>query len=393
MSNENGDTGDGAGAQSESDGKGETRDGPWATGTQDGDAAPGQSADGAKPKPRKAKASPWLPPEGAEAPPKSGARPGSFDAMLRKGAFSAQLPSLPGGQSTWGLIAAGVLGFWLVLTSVHKLEPAEEGVVTRFGSFSRIIGPGVSLTMPAPFEQVHKRSVRSITTFDFPDSAGENLILTGDQNIINLAYSVRWSIKQPELFEFQSDDPEGTIRDAAESAMRATIANFTLAQALGPGRNDIEMQMQRQLQAILDHYQIGVRVEGVAVRDSNAPAAVADAFNKVNEAQQESAQLITEAQSYAVRVRQQAEGEAAVFNSIYTQYRAAPEVTRRRLYYETMEQVLQHSDKTVVPGGSVTTYLPLPELRRRGATPPAAASAGAGTAATPAAPANAGAGR
>jgi modulator of FtsH protease HflK len=312
--------------------------------------------------------SPWLPPRGpggvnnGGGPRRGG---GGFDDLLKRGPFGPGMPQLPGNRNLWtlGLVAIGVL--WVAFTSVHQLSSREEGVVTRLGSYSRTVGPGISVTLPAPFEVMEKVESRQIQTENIPDGGSQNLVLTGDSNIINLTYSVRWTIKDPEAYLFQLDDPRATIRDAAESAMRATIANFPLETAITSGKSAIEEQVAQRLQRILDSYRSGVRIEGVAVRDASAPTEVAEAFNRVNVARQQSETYTNEARAYAEQVVRNAQGEAAAFDALYEQYRLSPDVTRRRIYYETMEQVLQRADKTVVDSNGVVPYMALPNVQRR----------------------------
>jgi modulator of FtsH protease HflK len=265
---------------------------------------------------------------------------------------------------------------WVVSTSFHMLEPHEEGVVSTFGRYSHTVGSGVSMTLPYPIQTMEKVPSRRAQTENIPDGTGQNLVLTADANIINVTYSVRWVVSDPELFLFQLDDPRQTIRDAAESAMRATIANFRLDIAITSGKADIEEQVRQRLQRILNSYRVGVRIEGVAVREAEAPTEVAEAFERVNVARQRSQTYINEANTYAAQTRTTAEGEAQAFNALYEQYRQSPQVTRQRMYYETMERVLRRAEKTVVDPRGVTTVLPLPEARRTVPPPPAGSANG-----------------
>ena len=338
--------------------------GPWGDDDQSGGDS---SSSGGRGK----KGSPWLPGGGnSDGSGKGPARPG-FDEILRRGPFGPNMPQIPGGRKAWLWGALGVVGLLLVTTSVHILEPQEDGVITRLGSYSRTVGPGINLTLPFPFETLIKVPSRTVRTEDIPSGQAQNLVLTGDANIINLAYTVRWKVGRPDLYVFQVEGPEETIRAAAESAMRATVANFTLAQTIGTGRTDIELQVQRRLQTILNRYQMGVLIDGVSIRESAPPADVQAAFDSVNVAQQDAESFLNEARAYASSVTSSAEGAAAEFDRIYEQYRQAPEVTRRRIYYETMEQVLTPSEKTIINSNSVVPYLPLPGVQRR--TPPTAA--------------------
>jgi membrane protease subunit HflK len=200
-------------------------------------------------------------------------------------------------------------------------------------------------------------------------------MLTGDQNIVDLAYSVRWDIRSAVDYKFQIARPEDTVRATAESAMRAVVATTTLNQAIGQGRAAIEGQVQAAIQQILDQYHSGIRIQGVAIQKAAAPQAVDEDFKQVTAAQQEAQANKNNANAYAQQVLAAAQGEAAEFDKIYEQYKAAPEVTRRRIYYETMEQILSRTNKTIVEAPGVTPYLPLPAMRGGGSTPAAEAPA------------------
>ncbi|GLR47179.1 protease modulator HflK [Sphingomonas astaxanthinifaciens DSM 22298] len=257
---------------------------------------------------------------------------------------------------------------WILLSTFHRIAPEERGVVTQFGRYSRTLGPGVGLTLPSPIERVQKVDVENIRNIDLGSVGGETLMLTGDQNIIDIAYSVRWNVRDPELYLFELQNPEQTIQQVAESAMRAALSATTLNEAIGEGRGDIEARVQENMQRILDTYRSGVAIQGVAIKQADPPAAVNDAFKAVSAAQQAAQSDINQARAYALQLRQLSQGEATAFDKVYEQYRLAPEVTRRRMYYETMERVLQNVDKTIVEAPGVTPYLPLQQSR-----PPAAA--------------------
>jgi modulator of FtsH protease HflK len=295
--------------------------------------------------------------------------------LLRKGPFGPKLPQVSGGANWVGLGLGALALLWLATTSFHVLESHEEGVVSTLGSYSRTVGPGFNITLPFPIQTMTKVPARRAQTENIPEGNAQNFVLTGDANIINLTYSVRWTIKDPEQYLYQLDDPRATIRDAAESAMRATIANFQLETAITSGKSDIEDQVKTRLQAILDGYRSGIRIEGVAVRDAVAPTEVAAAFERVNVARQRSQTYINQARAYRAEIVQRAEGEAQAFDALYEQYRQSPGVTRRRIYYETMERVLRRAEKTVVDSRGVTSVLPLPEARRTAPPPPPAAAA------------------
>jgi modulator of FtsH protease HflK len=337
--------------------------GPWG-GRGGGSGGSGGGGDGGGKGPR----NPWSqPPEGDR--PRGSKGPSALDELLKRA--KAGGGNFGGGQQNYakwigyGLAALAVL--WLVLTSFHQINPAERGVVTRLGKYSHTLNPGVSFTLPAPIDTVRVIDVQNIRTIEIPSGSGERLVLTGDQNLINLQYTVRWTIRDPELFFFQAIDPEATIRGVAESTMRAAVANMTLNDAIGSGRNALEAEVSQRMQAVLDVYRLGVRMQGIAIKQTDPPASTVDAFKEVTAAQQRAQTSVNQARTYAQQIVQKATGDAGAFDRVYVQYKAAPEVTRRRMYYETMERVLAKTDKTIVEAPGVTPYLPLRELQR--ATP------------------------
>ncbi len=262
----------------------------------------------------------------------------------------------------WAVIAVAVL--WLLFTTMHSISGQERGVVTRFGRYSHTLSPGVGLTLPSPIDRVQKINVEDIREVNLGSAAEETLMLTGDQNLIDIAYQVRWNIRDPEQYLYELAQPEDTIRQVAESAMRQIISQVTLQDAMGAARGDIEARVQEEMQQTLDSYHSGVVIQGVAVRQADPPALVNDAFKEVTAAQQKAQTEVNNATAYALQLRQIAQGEATAFDKVYEQYKLAPEVTRRRMYYETMERVLRNVDKTVVETPGVTPYLPLGEVRR-----------------------------
>jgi membrane protease subunit HflK len=236
--------------------------------------------------------------------------------------------------------------------------------VTRFGRYSSTLGPGVSMTFPSPIDRVTKIDVENIRSDDLGSTGTEDLMLTGDQNLIDIAYSVRWNIHTPELYLFQMAEPDQTIKDVAESAMRSVVSQVTLEDAMGDRRSDIETQVTERMQRILDGYRSGIQVQGIAIREADPPATVNDAFKQVTAAQQDAQTYINNANAYSLQLRQRAQGEATAFDKVYEQYRLAPDVTKRRMYYETMEQVLSKVDKTIIEAPGVTPYLPLTEVQK-----------------------------
>jgi membrane protease subunit HflK len=279
-------------------------------------------------------------------------------------------------RALWPIALGIVAILWITLTSFHRIGPQERGVVLFLGSYSRSMTPGIGLTLPAPFETVETVDVEEIRTVDIGSVSGEsqNLVLTGDQNIIDLAYSVRWNIRDPELYLFELADPDATVQEVAETAMRAVLATITLNEALGAGRTGIEQQVAQKMQEILENYRSGIRIQGIAIKQADPPNEVNDAFKEVSAAKQDATTYVNQATAYAQQLNARAQGEAAAFDKVYEQYKLSPEVTRRRMYYETMEAILADTDKTIIESNNVMPYLPLPEIRRK---PKDSAGAGA----------------
>ena len=260
-----------------------TPKGPWGGSGEDPDGGP---------------RNPWaVPPGGRKAPGK----PTALDEFIRKargsgggpgegpggsGSGFGGLPGAPGGRTLWAIGAAILIVVWLLYTSIHPIGPQQRGVVTYFGRYTGILDPGIQITAPAPFANVRVLDVQKIRTENFPEGSGQNLVLTNDQNIIDLTYSVRWDIANPADYAFRLAQPQQTVRAAAESAMRAVIADTSLDQALGSGRTGIEQRVQELTQSILNEYRSGVRIQGVAIKQAAPPQQIVDDFNKVTVAQQ-----------------------------------------------------------------------------------------------------------
>ena len=299
----------------------------------------------------------------------AGSNVSSLDEWLARskqrfgGGGGTGLPTQPSGNLI-KYAALAIVVIWLVFTTMHRIAPGEQGVVTQLGRYSRTLDSGIGFTLPAPIERVQKVDVENIREINLGSASEETLMLTGDQNIIDIAYQVRWNIRDPELYLFELAQPEETIKQVAESAMRQVIANVSLQGAMGAQRGVIEGLVAQEMQQTLDAYKAGVDIQGVAIRQADPPAAVNDAFKEVTAAQQEAESFVNQANAYALQLRQKAQGEATAFDKVYEQYKLAPDVTRRRMYYETMERVLQGVDKTIVEAPGVNSYLPLNELKR-----------------------------
>lgn len=324
-----------------------------------------------KPDKPKGPRNPWLPPEGE--PRRSASIEDIFkhrgpEGPRRTGGGGPgfRLPERPGGKSWFPLAIGAVVVLWLGVSMVHQVGPKEEGVVTTFGKYSRTLTPGLNVTLPWPIQSVDVEQVSEFRIEQIPEGTAQKLMLTGDQNLVDLSYIVRWSIKDLKQFRFELVDPQSTLRDVAEAAMRASVATKTLDDVLsGAGRADIESSVMSRMQSLLDAYESGIAVQGVQIRKTDPPTEVEEAFKDVSAAQQDADAEINKAELYAQQVLARAQGDAASFDKIYAQYKLAPEVTKRRLYYETMERVLRNNDKTVIESSGVTPYLPLQEVRRR----------------------------
>lgn len=332
--------------------------GPWG-------APPGSG--GQEPPPGDEPSGPW------REPPRRGrsASVTSLDDFLKRsrGRFGGDGPGgfNLGGRPNGSLVLWAAIGFaalWLVFTSMHLIAPEERGVVTRFGRYSHTLSPGISLTLPSPIDRVEKVNVEEIRNEDIGSATEETLMLTSDQNLIDIAYQVRWNIRDPEQYLFELAEPDETIRQVAESAMRQIVSQVGLQDAMGVARGVIEARVREEMQQTLDSYRSGVTIQGVAIKQADPPAAVNEAFKEVTSAQQQAKTDVNRATAYALQIGQVAQGEATAFDKVYEQYRLSPEVTKRRMYYETMERVLRNVDKTIVETPGVTPYLPLNEVRR-----------------------------
>lgn len=336
--------GDGSGGSGGDNGGGEGPRNPWLPGGGGGDSGRRRSAN----------IEDIFKNRGPEGPRRGGGGPGF------------RIPERPGGKSWAPILIVGAILLWAGLTSIHFVQPREQGVVTWFGSkYSRTLSPGTNWTAPWPIQSVDIEDVSEIRRETIGDG-DENLILTGDQNLVDLSYIVRWNIKDLVQYRFELAKPQETLREVAESAMRSAIAETELDTVLsGAGREQVETRVRTRTQQILDFYDTGINVQGVEIARTEAPKQVIEAFNDVLAARQDRERDLNEARRYEQQLLATAQGDAAEFNNIYEQYRLAPEVTRRRLYYETMERVLSKTNKTVVGADGVTPYLPLNEAQRR----------------------------
>jgi len=295
----------------------------------------------------------------------------------------------PGGglrPTTLGAIVAGVFVIW-ALSGFYVVQPNEQAVVTTFGAYSRSEGSGLRYHLPAPIEQVQKVGVTDLKKTDVggassADSPQESLMLTADENIVNLNFSVGWKVADAARYVFATDDTEKAVKAVAESAMREVVGTTPLDAIMTTGRRAVEIRTADAMQRTLDAWGAGVSIVNVQIRSAGPPGEVVGAFRDVNNADQQAQSAVNEANAYrnkvvneakgtAAKVVQDAQayreqsvrdalGDAARFNQILAEYRRAPGVTRQRLYLETMERVMASSNKVVVSGKATTAPVILP---------------------------------
>jgi membrane protease subunit HflK len=310
---------------------------------------------------------------------------------------------VPGGNRPFFLFGIIILGVWLA-SGFYRVLPDEQGVVLRFGKYVNQTQPGLHYHLPYPIEAVLTPKVTRVNRIDVgyrsasdtgratsaSDVPEESLMLTGDENIVDIDYSVFWIIKDAGKFLFNIQDPEDSIKSVAETAMREVIAKNGIQSILTEGRAQVEIDTQNIMQEILDSYDSGISITQVQTQKADPPKEVIDAFRDVqaakadkeraqNEAEAyandviprargEAAQILQQAEAYKRQVVALAEGEASRFLAIYNEYRKARTVTQERMYLETMEKVMANINKIIIDkksGGGVVPYLPLPELKKK----------------------------
>lgn len=293
------------------------------------------------------------------------------------------------------IILIALLSLLIFFSAFFQIEPEEVGVITRFGKYVRKVEPGLNLKIPF-IEQVYKvpverqqklefgfRTVRAgvNTQYTRSGSKEESLMLTGDLNLADVEWVVQYRINDPFNYLFKVRNPESTLRDVSEAALRQIIGDRTVNEVLTVGRTEIATKMEELVDQICQEYSLGIKIDQVVLQDVNPPEPVKAAFNAVNQAQQERETLINQAKSeynkvipkasgQAEETIQKAEGfatervnnalgEVARFNAIYKEYLKAPEVTKRRIYLETMGSVLPKLGNKIIIDEQVKNVLPL----------------------------------
>jgi modulator of FtsH protease HflK len=284
------------------------------------------------------------------------------------------------GRAMGGIALVVLLG-WLA-TGVYVVNAGEEAVIQRFGKYVRTVGPGLNFHMPMGIEKRTKVNVQGSNSVSVGggegSAAGDGLMLTGDQNIVDVAFQVNWRVENSRDFLFQvahADDAAGrpsaqvTVQAVAEAAIREVVGRMQRDQVLATGRADVETKTRELIQRTLNQYQAGITISEVNLTKAEPPAAVNEAFREVAAASQEAETKINQARSYRNEVVPAAQGEAARFNQLYQEYKLAPDVTRQRLYLETMEKVYERANKVILdPGksGSAPVVVLPPEMFRNG---------------------------
>ncbi len=359
---------------------------PWNT-----QGGPWQSGGGGK--------GPW-----GGGPPGGGQQPDLEEVLRRtqeklKGIFSGGGRGGRGNRRIILLVGLAVVALWLA-SGFYRVLPEEEGVVLRFGRLDRVTGPGLHYRLPSPIEEVVKPQVARVNRIEIGyrstatgkrELVEEALMLTGDENIIDINFVVLWRISNAADFLFNIRDPAQTLKAAAESVMREIIGRTPILEATTEGRRAIEQKAQEQLQKLMNEYGAGILLSAVQLQKADPPAPVIDAFKDVQAAQADRERLQNEAEAYAndviprargeaERIIQEAEaykqevvaratGEASRFKAVLAAYAQAKDVTLQRIYLETMQEILQGANKVIIDsdngGQGVIPYLPLPALEER----------------------------
>ena len=342
-------------------------------------------------------------------PQQQGPRPPDLEEFLRRSQDRLRgfLPGNFGGRG-FALIVLAAIALW-GFSGFFRVEPDELGVVLRFGKYVREVQPGLNYHLPYPIEtaltppalRVNKTDVGILINDDTGRGSKrevleESLMLTGDENIVDVDFSVLWRVKPDGVgdYLFNIQNPEGTVKAVAESAMREVIGHYNAQPLLTGLLETLPSEVQDLMQKTLDSYGSGILVQTVNLQKVDVPSEVIDSFRDVQAARSDLERLANEAQTYANRVVPEAKGRAAKITQdanaykaqtvadakgqtsrylqIYEQYKKAPDVTRQRMYLETMERILAGTDKTIIDTGAqgpgVVPYLPLNEV---GKSPPA----------------------
>jgi len=341
-------------------------------------------------------------------PPRRPSPPGpDFEAWLQRLRREAAKLFDPRGRGPFSgprLIwaALGLIAFIWLATGIYIVQPNQEAVITRFGIYSRSTEPGLHYHLPVPVEAAQLVSVTNQNKTVIGGAPGaeepdESLMLTGDENIVDLSFTVQWHVSDAAQYLFNIRDPDAAVKAVAESSMREVVGRSRLTSIITNGRGEVQNQTASLMQRTLDKYKAGVTIDAVQIQNANPPSEVVPAYqdiaragqdaqsyvndaNKyrnrvVNEAKGDAAKIIQAAEGYQQQVVKEAQGEGARFDELYAQYRKAPAVTKERLYIQSMQQILSHTHKVIVDakGANAPIILP-PDAFRSTAAAAAAAS-------------------
>lgn len=328
-----------------------------------------------------------------------------FEELLRRGQDrirSAFPGGMSGGRGILILVAIAIV-VWL-LSGFYRVQPDEQGVVLQFGRYIGTTSPGLNYHLPAPIQTVQTPTVTRVNRLEVGlrslgegrgnlaarDVPEESLMLTGDENIVDIDFTIFWRIKDAADFLFNVRNPENSVKLAGESAMREVIGQTQIQSALTEGRNAIEIATRERLQKLLDSYGAGIAVQQVQLLKVDPPQPVIDAFIDVQRARADlerlrneaeayrndilprargnAERMIQEARAYKEQITNKAQGEAQRFTQVYEAYKVSKDVTTGRIYLETFEEVFQGMNKIIIDRGAgqgVVPYLPLPEIQKR----------------------------
>lgn len=308
------------------------------------------------------------------------------------GGGNGQMPEFRIGKFGPVAIGLGLLAVYLISTMLYTVDQTERAIVLRFGDYSRTSEPGLHVKLPNPIETLYREETEIIRKDVIGGNDTKSLMLTGDENIVDIDFTVLWRINDLANYYFEIEDPASAVEAVAESAMREVVGKNELQKIITTDRLAITTAVRDLMQETLDEYKAGVRVVEVQLQKADAPdqGGVVAAFRDVVDAAQEretsinnalaiqntvvpqargeAAQILQDAEAYRDRVIAEAKGEAERFNQIYTEYKKAPVVTRQRLYLETIEQVYGPAEKVILDsdsGSGVVPYLPLDQLGNR----------------------------
>ena len=298
--------------------------------------------------------------------------------------------AMPGGGGTsliWLIAILGLVFVW-IMQSVHTIQPDERGVVLQFGKYDRTLNSGLHLVL-WPVETIEKVKFETENQLNFGGTS-ESVMLAGDQNLVDIQFTVLWKVKDSQNYLFNVRSQEQLVRLVSESAMREIVGRTPAEQIRTSGRFKAQEKVQALIQTTLDDYNSGILIRGVKLEKADPPPKVIDAFEEVQRAEQNQnkfirqaeqyrnkllgeakgkvAKIVEDAKAYKTKVTAEADGEAQRFISVYEEYSKAKDVTRKRLFLETLENVLSKSNKVIIEQGGksgVVPYLPLPEVGKR----------------------------